>query len=383
MSKWEIVKLKDVVTIDKESILPSDIDVDSIYISLEDIEKDTGAFNTLRRAKDCDIKSNKFKFTSGHILYGKLRPNLNKVALPDFNGICSTDIYPIQTKKEVAYKRYIYHILHSKDFVKYASSRTNGANLPRVNEKIINEYNIYLPPLETQKQIAKTLDTVSELLAMRKQQLAELDNLIKSIFYDMFGDPLTNEKGWEAKKLGELSTLVSGGTPSRKHQEYFDGTIPWITTVSLGKTFIDETDAVEFINEKAILNSSTKLIKENSLLFGARVGIGKISINRVAMCTNQDIVSIVDVNQDVLNQVYLLNTIRAFADYFDRQKRGATIQGIKSETLKSINIPIPPMDLQIKFSLIVTKIEDQKALVQKAIDETQYLFDSFMSKYFD
>ncbi|AQS59218.1 restriction endonuclease subunit S [Desulforamulus ferrireducens] len=277
--------------------------------------------------------------------------------------------------------KYLFYFLTKT--LKKIEQKTSYVTVKHLSVKTINEIEVLLPHLETQKQIAKTLDTVSELLAMRKQQLTELDNLINSIFYDMFGDPLTNEKGWEAKKLGELSTLVSGGTPSRKHQEYFDGTIPWITTVSLGKTFIDERDAVEFINEKAILNSSTKLIKENSLLFGVRVGVGKISINRVAMCTNQDIVSIVDVNQEVLNQVYLLNTIRAFADYFDRQKRGATIQGIKSETLKSINIPIPPMDLQIKFSLIVTKIEDQKALVQKAIDETQYLFDSLMSMYFD
>lgn len=278
-------------------------------------------------------------------------------------------------------EKYLFYFLTKA--LKKIEQRTSFVTVKHLSVKTINEIEVPLPPIQNQKQIAQVLDTISDLLFMRKQQLAELDNLIKSVFYDMFGDPLTNEKGWKARKLGDLATLMSGGTPSRAHPEYFTGNIPWITTVSLGKTFIDARDAVEFINETAIKNSATKLIKENSLLFGVRVGVGKISINQVPMCTNQDIVAIVDVDQNILNLVYLVYTIKNYADYFDKQKRGATIQGIKSETLKSIAIPIPPMELQTKFSLIVTKIEDQKALVQKALDETQFLFDSLMSEYFD
>jgi type I restriction enzyme S subunit len=263
---------------------------------------------------------------------------------------------------------------------KYQNKTTGISNLKL--DSFIKETEINLPPLETQKYIAKILDTTAELLALHKQQLKELDNLTKSVFYDMFGDPVTNEKGWEVKKLGDVGELKSGGTPSRSNPKFFKGEIPWITTVALGKTFIDESDAVEFITEEAINNSATKLIKENSLLFGTRVGVGKISINKVPMCTNQDIVAIVNVRVDLLNKVYLLKIIHAYSDYFNMHKRGATIQGIKSETLNSINIPLPLLTLQNQFAAIVTKIEEQKALVQKAIDETEYLFDSLMSGFF-
>lgn len=286
--------------------------------------------------------------------------------------------------KGKSFPKYVFYFLYGgykKGLTqKYQNKTTGILNLKL--ERFVSETEIPLPPLETQKQIAKTFDIVGELLIRSKQRLAELDNLIKSVFYDMFGDPIKNEKGWEVKKLDRLTVIKSGGTPSRLNPEFFAGNIPWITTVALGKTYIDERDAAEFITGDAINKSATKLIKENSILFGIRVGVGKASINRVPMCTNQDIVALIDVDESILNQVYLLKTINTFADYFNKQSRGATIQGIKSETLKSIQIPIPPLTLQNQFVSKLTKIEEQKTLTQKTLDETQSLFDSLMSEYF-
>jgi len=115
------------------------------------------------------------------------------------------------------------HVLKAKpsiniDYLCYSimfydvSKIISGTTRAKLNQAAMRKMIIPLPPLETQKQIAKILDTVSELLAMSKQQLAELDNLIKSIFYDMFGDPVTNEKKWEIKSLNNICTKITDGT---------------------------------------------------------------------------------------------------------------------------------------------------------------------------
>ena len=93
-------------------------------------------------------------------------------------------------------------------------------------------------------------------------------------------------------KIGDICKFQSGGTPSKANQSFYGGQIPWITTVSLNGSYIDETNAIEWITEGAIKNSAAKLVPENSILIGTRVGIGKTAINRVAMSTSQDVISL-------------------------------------------------------------------------------------------
>ncbi len=175
----------------------------------------------------------------------------------------------------------------------------------------------------------------------------------------MFGDININSNNYKTIKLKEISDCLTGGTPSTANKEYYQGSIPWITTVSLGKNYIDESDAVSFITQQAIDNSSTKLIAKNSILFGTRVGVGKCSINKVPLCTNQDIVAITNISKDY-NLVFIKHVLDHYNNYFENQKRGATIKGIKSETVKNIDIPEVDIVIQNKFASIVEQIDKQK-----------------------
>lgn len=383
--KWRMVKLKEVIIIDKKPILPNDIN-NEYYIGLEDINKETGVINTLRCANECDIKSNKFKFTSEHILYGKLRPNLNKVAVPNFNGVCSTDIYPIFTRKEKVFKRYVYHILHGHTFVQYASSRTNGANLPRVDEKIITDYEIPLPPLETQKQIAKTLDTVAELLAMRKQQLADLDNLIKSTFYDMFGDPAINERGWATGIIKDLAIKIQYGTSKKASSEKLPYPILRMNNITYqGDMDFSDMKYID-LNEK---DKEKYLVHKGEMLFNrtnSKELVGKTAVYRKEMPMAYAGYLVRLVPNERANSEFIsafLNSTYGKKLLFKMAKNIVGMANINANELGQIEIFIPPISLQTQFASIVTKIEEQKALVKKAIDETQYLFDSLMSQYFD
>jgi len=174
---------------------------------------------------------------------------------------------------------------------------------------------------------------------------------------------------WEMVRLGDVGTFQTGGTPARSNKEYFEGTIPWVSTPSLGATYIDSSNASAFLTADAIKNSATKIIPSRSLLVGIRVGVGKASINTVPMCTNQDIVSISNLNLSIVSPEYLHKCLATQKHFLDSQKRGATILGVKSETLKNIQIPLPPLPVQQKIAAILALvdilIEKRKAQIAK------------------
>lgn len=175
LDSWQEKKLGDIVTYSKEKYDPSigkDNDND-IYIGLEHIEKGAGIIS---RGTSNEIKSLKTIFKNGDILYGKLRPYLNKHDVVDFNGICSTDILVIRTK-ETAVNRYINYILDMPDFIKYAVENSKGINLPRVSEKEISKYKIKVPSVNEQKEIVRILDSILS----KEQQAKELCDVMGKI----------------------------------------------------------------------------------------------------------------------------------------------------------------------------------------------------------
>jgi type I restriction enzyme S subunit len=174
---------------------------------------------------------------------------------------------------------------------------------------------------------------------------------------------------WEIVMLGEIGDFYTGGTPSRKRSDFFEGIHPWITTPALGATNIDASYANALITDEAIQKSATKLIPANSLMIGVRVGIGKASINTCPMCTNQDIVSISNIDTARISLEYLHKYIATKKEFLDSQKRGATIQGIKIELLKNLTIPLPPLQVQQQIADTLDHasdlIEKRKSQIEK------------------
>ncbi|VBB07171.1 restriction endonuclease type i hsds [Lucifera butyrica] len=181
---------------------------------------------------------------------------------------------------------------------------------------------------------------------------------------------------WEKVRLGSIGDFQSGGTPTRQESKYFKGNVPWITTISLGKTYVNKEDAVELITDEAIKNSATKRIKKNSLMIGIRVGVGKVSINSVEMCTSQDILSITNIDEKLFSKEYLVYCIKSFFHFLNTQKRGATIQGITSGVLKGLSIPCPPFDIQKQIAQTLDVAARLIALRKKQLEELDNLIKS-------
>ncbi|MGE4273106.1 MAG: restriction endonuclease subunit S [Desulfitobacterium sp.] len=304
-----------------------------------------------------------------------------------------TSVLRLKDKKN-NFPRYLFYFLFSsykKGKTRKFQNKTTGI-LNLKLDRFLKEIEIPIPPLETQKQIAENLDTAAEILAMRKQQLAELDNLITSIFYDMFGDPLINEKGWDAVILGDLITVLTDYHANGSYESLRDNVqlldkpdyALMIRTTDLENQNYE--DNVKYITKEAYD------YLEKSKVFGGEIIINKIGsagkvylmpyLNRpVSLAMNQFLLRFND-KTNVLYVYYFLATDFSEKNIKDRV-RGAVTKTITKDAVRSIPIILPPLSLQTQFAEIVTKIREQKALVQKAIDETQYLFDSLMSEYFD
>ena len=172
-------------------------------------------------------------------------------------------------------------------------------------------------------------------------------------------------------KLGDICKFQSGGTPSRANVEYFNGNIPWITTAVLSGGIIDKESAVEWITNKAINDSAAKIVPANSIMVGTRVGVGKVAINAIDMSTNQDIISLINIDETKWNKEYLCKFIQGKSIYLNSQARGATIKGIKIDVLSGLELPEISIEEQYRVSRIldtVKKILDSRNIELQKLD---------------
>lgn len=307
------------------------------------------------------------------IIFGDHTRILKYVDFPIFIGADGVKLLKPLLKKSELKVKYLYYFLSTVKLPSDGYSR---------HFKYLKEVVVPVPKVNIQEKIIEALDKAQELIDKRKEQIEALDELVKSQFIEMFGNIINNSMNWKTVKLKDICLLKSGGTPTRSKPEYFQGDIPWITTVALGKNLINENDAIEYITQEAINNSATKLIKENSLLFGMRVGVGKISVNTVPMATNQDIMAITEIDTTKYDLIFLKKIIESYSEYFNNQKRGATIQGIKSDTLKEIEIPIIASELQNNFVDFVKQVDKLKFEMENSLKELEDNFNSLMQRAF-
>jgi len=226
------VALSDVAVIEREIVDSAAIETGTLYVGLENIESG-GRFVGVRPVDAGELASSKFAFTPQHLLYGKLRPYLAKIARPDFKGICSTDILPVLPGPDLD-RSYLAWLLLTPEMVALANSRATGANLPRLSPTSLAELRIPLPPLPEQRRIAEILDKADALRAKRRAALAQLDTLTQSIFLDMFGDPATNPKGWPQVPIGDhASKIGSGATPRGGEESYKPAGITLIRSMNV------------------------------------------------------------------------------------------------------------------------------------------------------
>ena len=184
---WPIVGFNECAEIDTNMIHDFEGYEDYPHIGIDSIEKETGRLSGYRTVAEDGVISGKYLFTEKHIIYSKIRPNLNKVAMPDFVGVCSADAYPILVKDDICVKEYLGYTMRSKYFLDYIVAFSNRTNLPKVNKKQVEGFALPLPPMELQQQFAAFVSQVDKSKVAVQKALDETQLLFDSLMQEYFG----------------------------------------------------------------------------------------------------------------------------------------------------------------------------------------------------
>ena len=270
--------------------------------------------------------------------------------------------------------RLIEYYLTFKDLSEYIT----GTIVPKLTQANLIKIPIPVPPLPEQERIVSELDLLSSIIEKKKEQLKELDLLAQSIFYDMFGDPVENPKGWEVKKLGEIGTIVAGSTPSTNDEFNWDGDVNWVTPAELGEQlYYGETERK--LTEKGA--KGLTIMPVGTVLLSSRAPIGKLAITTEPMCCNQGFKNVICGKN--LNNIFLYFFLKQTMDLVQALGRGATFKEVSKSAISSYKIPLPPLSLQQSFAEKIEAIEKQKEQIKQSIKEVETLFNSRMDYYFN
>jgi len=273
--------------------------------------------------------------------------------------------------KSKVYHKFIYYYMNIlKDRI---LKKAGGAAQPNISPKDIKEFEIPLPPLETQKKIVDILDKAQEIIDKRKEQIEKLDEFIQSVFLDMFGDPIINPKKWGLKKLGEIAKITMGQSPKGSSYNNEGNGTPLLN----GPTEFGEKYPVE----KQWTIEPKKLCETGDILFCVRgATAGRMNFANKEFCIGRGLAAIKAHNKSNQNYIYLI--LKNMYYHFQNTSDGSTFINIGKDKLSDIPIPITDDELQNKFAAIVEKTEQQKELLQKSLTEMENNFNSLMHRAF-
>ena len=280
--------------------------------------------------------------------------------------------------------KYFYHFLSVLQ--KKILQKAGGAAQPNISTKAIGELKIPLPPLPEQRRIAALLDQADQLRRLHREQLAEYDLLAQSVFLEMFGDPVLNEKGWEIKKLSDVCSKITDGT--HHSPPLMEIGFPYVTAKHVKKYGLDFKSSPTYISP----DEHDKIFKrcapeKGDILYikdGATTGIAAINTFRSPISLLSSL-ALLKPNYNVISNLFLcywLNDERVKKKLVRENMSGAAIKRYTLRKIKNFKIQLPPIEIQLQFSEIIQNIEQQKAYLQEAQQEAEDLFQALLQEVF-
>jgi len=343
--------------------MPKDGDQE-LYIGLEHL--DAGSLRVNRWGSAVPIKGEKLIMQKGDVLFGKRNAYLRRAAIAPHDGIFSAHGMVLQPKEEVIDKEFFPLFIASDYFFNEAIRISVGSLSPTVNWKDLRECTFELPSLEDQKKLAKVLWAANKSIESYKKLLKMTDELVKSQFIEMFGNPILNNKGWDFEPLPKVATIVLGTTPSSSEPEFWDGNVKWITPAELQDDTFEIFDSVRHITEKGVKSAGLRPFPKGTVIFSTRAPIGKTAIAGCEMYCNQGFKNFIC--GEKLNPVYLYAALRINKDYFINLGTGNTFKELSKARLEQISISVPPIELQNEFEEIFRQSDKSKLILSHFLD---------------
>ena len=386
--KWQYRKIGDVCIVERGgSPRPIDQyitdDENGInWIKIGDTTESMFITETVQKIKPEGMRKSRYVQPGDFLLSNSMsfgRPYILKI-----DGCIHDGWLVLRDKDGLFDKRFLYYYLSAKTTYQKFKGMAVGGVVNNLNSEMVRKIDVPIPSKVEQAEIADLLDKLNVVIVMRQKELQKLDDLIKARFVEMFGDPVNNEKGWITDTVDNLCIeIYGGGTPSKVHPEYYeDGDIPWVSSKDMKTDIL--TDSQIKINQMGVENSTARMVPVNSVMMVIRSGILKhtlpVAINAVPITVNQDLKVFIP-SERILTR-FLAVQFKMHEKDILTGVRAVTADNIEFNSLKQRKLIVPSIELQQEYVLFLEQVDKSKVEVQKALDETQKLFDSLMQQYF-
>lgn len=379
---WEYKKLGEVSVYPNKRIQISELNPQD-YVGVENLQKNKAGIVFSDKLPNTDSA---IVFSPNDILIGNIRPYLKKIWLADKSGGASGDVIIIRLCTNDLMPMYLYRVLASDKFFEYANTFTKGAKMPRGDRNAIAKFIVPLPPKSTQLAIVSELDKINELIRLKKEQLKDFDNLAQSLFYEMFGDPVENEKGWEVSSVENVcSSIVRGPFGSALKKEFFVEPNSNTYKVYEQKHAIQKEAKIGsyYVTEEKFKELSRFEVKSGDIIMSCSGTIGELFIippNAEKGLMNQALLKFT-LNYQIYKRFFLFLMDCVKKNFI---VRGTGLQNIGSvKIIKAMTFGLPPLSLQRLFAQRIEQIEREKSEVQKSIQDLETLLASRMQYWFE
>ena len=306
--------------------------------------------------------------------------NINKPLFVESKFWNVDTAFGLSANQECLIPKYLFYFCLDYNFERH----NRAVTIPSLTKIDLLKVKMLVPPKPTQLSIVSELDKLNELIQIKKEQLKDYDALAQSIFYEMFGDPVENEKGWEVKKFGEIGTLERGAGISKK--DFVEDGLPCVHYGQLHTTFGAYTRKnITFIPKD--LFPKYKIAHPGDLILAITSEDVEGSCKSTAWLGDYDVVvgsdaAIFHHNQDGIYLSYYTRT-KAFYNEKAKYAKGFKVTHISTKEIASISICVPPLSIQNTFANKIEQIERQKTIIQESIADLETLLASRMQYWFD
>ena len=318
----------------------------------------------------------------GCFAYNPSRINVGSVDWQrDEERVIVSPLYNVFSVSPEIDQQYLYYYLKSSATSYRIKEVATGSVRDNLRLSMLYDFMIELPSLDIQRQIVSNLDLLASIIRQRNQQLTKLDELIKARFVEMFGDPLNNEKNWNTSTLAEMCDGIGDGLHGTPEYDE-SGEYPFIN----GNNLIDGAIRVNALTKrvnKATYEKHYIEISQNAILLSINGTLGKIAFFNGEQVMLGKSACYCNLKVEV-NRIFVYNIMKtdAFARYLEDNSTKSTIKNVGLKAIREYRLILPPLSLQKQFAAFVEEVDKSKADVQKALDQTQLLFDSLMQQYF-
>lgn len=386
---WEYKKLGEICSSDLGKTLNKSKDVGNMrpYLCAINILWDSIDLTTLKEACFKDDEIDRYTVKYGDLLVCE-GGDTGRAAIWDRKEpiLYQNALHRLRFKEDVDARFIMYNLWHKKQIGEIDHKYSKGVTILHLVKSALLSIPILLPPLSTQLAIVSELDKINELIRLKKEQLKDFDNLAQSLFYEMFGDPVENEKGWKVKKLGDICADITDGDHMPPPKSEFG--IPFITISDIDK----DTRCLNFENTFYVPEDYYNNLKENrkpqkgDLLYTVTgsYGIPVIVKTDKKFCFQRHI-ALLRPNKEILSTIFLCYWVLSDGVKFmaDKVATGIAQKTVGLNSIRKFSCILPPLSLQRLFAQRIEQIEREKSEVQKSIQNLETLLASRMQYWFE